>query len=516
MKNLLTLLLLLSIPIEWAVAQIPRATEVTITVIDSDSGEPLIGALVRMEQGEQLLTGATNPHGVITFPKVAPGSYQLQVTYIGYDKKVEHLKVACSKQNITIQLKNSSRELQEVVVTAKSSKGMTSSSLIGKAAMAHIQPSSIADVLELLPGGFSSDPQLTSPDIVRLREATLPIVGQHNLLPRVNQSNYNTSSMGTTFLIDGVPLKMDAGFRGMHGSNYEYPIRIPINAGVDMRTISTDEVESIEVVRGIPSVEHSDLTSGLIKVKRKQWSDDLNGRFKSDMSSKLFFLSKGVTLREEHLNLIASVGYLSAYSDPRSVRDCYERINSSLRLSGKWHLGVGVFSSHTNIDYTGTLDDRKRDQDLDYNPKDSYKASYHSLAFSQTFLLTPKENRWLHDLEIILSATHTWDRTEITKDMLLNRDVPYLTQKEEGEFEGKYYPRNYVASHLVDSRPIYLYAKMKGSTHLDRDWGKQRIKYGATWAYSKNRGKGTLFDLDRPLFWTAGSRPRPFLSLIHI
>ena len=244
MKNLLTLLLLLSIPIEWAVAQIPRATEVTITVIDSDSGEPLIGALVRMEQGEQLLTGATNPHGVITFPKVAPGSYQLQVTYIGYDKKVEHLKVACSKQNITIQLKNSSRELQEVVVTAKSSKGMTSSSLIGKAAMAHIQPSSIADVLELLPGGFSSDPQLTSPDIVRLREATLPIVGQHNLLPRVNQSNYNTSSMGTTFLIDGVPLKMDAGFRGMHGSNYEYPIRIPINAGVDMRTISTDEVVS--------------------------------------------------------------------------------------------------------------------------------------------------------------------------------------------------------------------------------------------------------------------------------
>lgn len=513
MKKFLILFLILSIQVERTVAQAPLLSQVTISVVDSDNGEPLIGALVRMERGELLLTGATNPHGVITFPKVAPGSYQLQVTYIGYDKKVEHLKVTSSKQSISIKLKNSNRELQEVVVTAKSSKGMTSSSLIGKAAMAHIQPSSIADVLELLPGGFSSDPQLTSPDIIRLREATLPIVGQHNLLPRINQSNYNTSSMGTTFLIDGVPLKMDAGFRGMQGNNYEYPIRIPINAGVDMRTISTDEVESIEVVRGIPSVEHSDLTSGLIKVKRKEWSDNLNGRFKSDMSSKLFFLSKGVTLREEHLNLIASVGYLSAYSDPRSVRDCYERINSSIRLSGKWQLEAGSLNSHTNIDYTGTLNDRKRDQDLDYNPKDSYKASYHSLTFSQTLSLLPKENGWLHDLEMILSATHTWDRTEITKDMLLNRDVPYLTQKEEGEFEGKYYPRNYVASHLVDSRPIYLYAKMKGSTHLDRDWGKQRIKYGATWAYSKNRGKGTLFDLDRPLFWTAGSRPRPFCDI---
>ncbi len=40
------------------------------------------------------------------------------------------------------------------------------------------------------------------------------------------------------------------------------------NRGVDMRSISTDDIESVEVVRGIPSVEYGNLTSGLVKIKK--------------------------------------------------------------------------------------------------------------------------------------------------------------------------------------------------------------------------------------------------------
>ena len=36
-----------------------------------------------------------------------------------------------------------------------------------------------------------------------------------------------------------------------------------VNSGVDMRSVSTDDIESVEVVRGIPSVEYGDLTSGM-------------------------------------------------------------------------------------------------------------------------------------------------------------------------------------------------------------------------------------------------------------
>lgn len=513
MRRLRVLLALLLALTPVALAQGDRLPSVSVVVTDAEDGETLIGALVRLQRGEEQYTGATDVEGVCTLHGIAVGSYTLRVTYVGYQTVEQTVRFSKERSRVVIRLRASAGELREVVVTARASRGMTSSSLIGRDAMTHLQPSSIGDVLELLPGGFSSDPQLMSPDVVRLREATLPIVGQHNLLPRVNQSNYNTSSMGTTFLMDGVPIRMDAGLRGGMDASGTYPYRVPINAGVDMRSISTDDVESIEVVRGIPSVEHSDLTSGLVKVRRKRWSDALSGRFKSDMSSKLLYLSKGVNLAGDRLNLISSLGYLAAYADPRSVRDCYERITGSLRLSGRWQLPLGQLQSHSGIDYTGTLDDRKRDPDLDYSPHDSYRAGYHCLSLSETLSLTPADTRYLSSAELILSASHTWDRTDISKDMLLSRDVPYLTTREEGEHEGRYYPRDYVAYHTIDSRPLYLYGKLKGSSTLSLGASRHELKYGTTWSYSKNLGAGALFDLDRPLFWLSGSRPRPFYDV---
>ena len=38
------------------------------------------------------------------------------------------------------------------------------------------------------------------------------------------------------------------------------------NRGVDMRSISTDDIERVEIVRGIPSVEYGDLSNGVVKV----------------------------------------------------------------------------------------------------------------------------------------------------------------------------------------------------------------------------------------------------------
>ena len=65
-----------------------------------------------------------------------------------------------------------------------------------------------------------------------------------------------------------------------------------VGAGVDMRSISTDNVKSVEIVRGIPSVEYGDLTSGLVKIERKQGGKQLEARFKADMSSYLLSMAK--------------------------------------------------------------------------------------------------------------------------------------------------------------------------------------------------------------------------------
>ena len=39
--------------------------------------------------------------------------------------------------------------------------------------------------------------------------------------------------------------------------------------GTDLRQISADNIDNVEVVRGIPSAEYGDLTSGLVIVHSK-------------------------------------------------------------------------------------------------------------------------------------------------------------------------------------------------------------------------------------------------------
>lgn len=79
--------------------------------------------------------------------------------------------------------------MQEVIVTARESHGMTSSSIIDRKAMEHLQPSSFSDLLELLPGGRSADPALNQVNPIRLREA-----GEGS-----SSSDYDVASRGVAF-----------------------------------------------------------------------------------------------------------------------------------------------------------------------------------------------------------------------------------------------------------------------------------------------------------------------------
>ncbi len=68
--------------------------------------------------------------------------------------------------------------------------------------------------------------------------------------------------------MDGIPMSNDAGMT--YNSGTTVGNNISLNRGVDMRTMPTDEIASVEIQQGIPSVEYGDLTSGLIKIKRKE------------------------------------------------------------------------------------------------------------------------------------------------------------------------------------------------------------------------------------------------------
>ena len=131
--------------------------------------------------------------------------------------------------------------LQEVVVTAEEVTGRSSASVISKEAMQHIQPSSFTDILQTLPGGTTKDPNLTNANTIRLREAS----------NGAGSSEYDASSLGTSFVIDGAPVSTDANMQyvqsDVSGADAK---RNSVGAGVDMRTISTDDIDKVEIIRG--------------------------------------------------------------------------------------------------------------------------------------------------------------------------------------------------------------------------------------------------------------------------
>lgn len=246
---------------------------ITGTVKDKASEEPLIGATVTVA-GSKTIAAVTDIDGRFTIT-VDKGQH-IEIAYIGY-KPI----TAEAITDGTYFLESLTNALNEVVVTAQESKSLSTSSVIGRQAMDHLQPSSFGDMIELIPGGRAHDPNLSSANTITLREAG------------GGGANYSTSSLGTSFVMDGAPISTNANMQYVSGAtDAEAGKRDFTNQGVDMRGISTDDIEKIEVVRGIASVEYGDLTSGVVKIERKRGETPLTARLKADMGSHLIYADR--------------------------------------------------------------------------------------------------------------------------------------------------------------------------------------------------------------------------------
>ena len=283
-------------------------------VLERATKQPIVGATVTPENSKNILA-ITDIAGRFTL-KNAAGKL-IKISYIGY-KPI----VAKASANAVYYMVEDSNALGEVVVTAQESHGLASASTIRRHAMEHLQPSSFADLLELLPGGRATDPSLSTPNTIHLRE--VPIAS----------SNYSTSSLGTQFVVDGAPISTNANMQYLTGAyDRQSTSRDFTNEGVDMRSISTDDIQDVEIVRGIPSAEYGDLTSGLVKIRRLKGGNNIVARFKADMDSKLFYLSKGMEWQNRRLSLNLSADYLDSKNDPRNLLETYKRLTFSARLN---------------------------------------------------------------------------------------------------------------------------------------------------------------------------------------
>lgn len=481
-------------------------------VIDKTDKLPLEFVNVYLPQNKQWTT--TDKEGHFLIKNVRTGETKIQVSFLGYFTKVFSIKISRDIPDLKIELQEKSNKLKEVVITATESGGVVTSSKIGRSAMNHLQPSSFTDLLELLPGGVSKDPDMGSANTITLRETGF--IKSDGTKGNVSD-DYAITSLGTQFVIDGVPMNTDANLQSSplgSGGTFDNG-RSTLNKGVDMRTISTDDIEKVEVIRGIPSAEYGNLTSGVINIEKIRRKTPLSARFKADGYSKLFSVGKGIAL-DGNSNSILNVdlGYLDAKPDPRNNLINYKRISTSLRYTLSRQLAIAQLKYSSNVDYTGSFDDAKKDPELNHGTIDTYKSSYNRVAFGNSFSWKYPYRNGIRNIELNTSVSSQFDRLEREKLVAPQRYMIVPNTSEPGEHDATLLFKEYIADYLSDGKPFNAFVKLKSDFNFSTASTKHHIKLGGEWSYNKNFGRGQVYDLSRPLqagSWS--SRPRAYKDI---
>ena len=400
--------------------------------------------------------------------------------------------------------------LHEVTVTAIQPAGATSTSRIGREAMRHLQPTSFADLMALLPGGMSKTPDMTSVNSINLRETgTIGALGTS-----VRNADYDISSLGTLFVIDGAPVSTDANMQMVGNANGSSGLN-STNRGVDMRSIATDNIESVEIVRGIASAEYGNLSSGMVNIKRTRRAIPFTARFKADEYSKLFFAGKGFAVDNTIVN--ADIGWLDSKADPRDNLNNYTRINASVRSQMRWSGGPTISTLNLSVDYTGSTDKSKIDPDISNHKIDEYRASYNSMGITADYRLSLPFLKAINAISLIGSLTYQSDRLHRLRQVAPGRATVAPTSMEEGVHDGRYILDEYVADYLADGRPLSAFFKFKASGNVSHDFIRHDYMAGGEWNMAKNYGHGQVYDIEHPLSaaWTARPRDYSQIPAIH-
>ncbi|MCT2561933.1 TonB-dependent receptor plug domain-containing protein [Chryseobacterium herbae] len=476
-----------------------RSVTITFEVKDHNFGSAQ-GSEIQMKSDENQYKIFTNDKGIAVLQAV-PGSYKVEIRKnynLGYSNTITVTKA----ETFTVYLTEKINSIEEVVITAKEGKGLTSSSVIGQRAMQHLQPSSFTDLLELLPGGRSGDPVLNQVNKIHLRETGNP------------GSDYNTSSMGTTFLVDGAPLNSGANLQYSYDfldkNNNALKRRLNITSGVDMRSISTDQIESVEILRGIPSVVYGNLTSGIVKITNKSGYSKWKARFKADGYSKLFAVSKGFENKEGDLKINTGLDYLDAKSDPRDRLENYKRITANLAVSKDKKYDKGTFRWQSHMSYTGSLDGSKPDPDVDLSELNSYEVNNHMFSLSNLISYTKTDPSFYRSTEVQATVNQRFDKIKQTKFIQLENATAFPLSRTEGEYDGYYPQAQYISDYQVDGKPLDVFVKMVNNFQLDYQWLKNEFNAGFDWQLSKNWGGGQEFDIYRPIDPKSTFRPRAY------
>lgn len=434
-------------------------------VILDKTGEPLSGATMQLVQSG--LWGISGKDGEVEIRNVPRLPVAYKVSMLGY-KDVEGEICLDGKENVRILMEEESLSMREVVVVAQAGQGGESTtSIIGRQALDHLQATSLKDILQLLPGGVSmKNPSLTSP-------------GQFKVRTLASDDN---ATFGAAIIINGMPVSTNANMNtGLGLSSISSG-----NSGADLRSIATDDIETVEIIRGVASAEYGDVSSGVMIVNKRIGVSDLNMKARIMPGIMQLHAGKGFDIKSAG-SLNISADYARGTSDPRFLTDKYNRGILSLAhrktlLDKTWTLTTNIDLSYTG-EWKGADPDEPEAMKKFFSSRDAF-----SLRLSHNGMLK---------LDKALARTLKYDvALSLSSDRIFNDRLvsvgsgAILDATKDGMYEGTPYPSSYETLSGTKSNPVMYWAKFSDLFYLNVGNMSNRFNVGTEWKIEGNRGIG--------------------------
>ncbi|MFH0991904.1 MAG: TonB-dependent receptor [bacterium] len=463
----------------------------TITgTVKSDQGELLIGANVYLL--ENRLGTSSDLNGNFTLRSIKLAEYTLRVSYMGYKSVAQKVTVrAGSALRFNIVLETTSYTIGGMTVFAESElmpKEAETKTLIRSDNIEHLQASSLGDVMQLIPGVKSSNPGLVSVQQANLRGSDRDVTAQ------------SIGSFGTQIMIDNVPTSNNANMQ------IDAAPTATTSRGIDLRSIPTENIDNIEIIRGIPSARHGDLTSGIIRVTTKTGQMVNRLKFKYNPNTYEGNLSGGVNLWETGLGY--NINVASSERDIRRPGDGYTRIAFQLSSITRF-LAENQLSVKNILYFTRAFDEMKED------PAYAARTAYYNRDINVKYTLNSSYRLDAQSaLNAVLSVAYT--RQNSFKQDMVSRDNVVLSDRlTPGVTAGRFALGSYLSQYWVKGDVWNLYANLDWEDHLEMGNFIHTVAAGIKWQYDVNRGPGRIYDSFYPP-WNApnvGDRPRSYNEL---
>lgn len=389
---------------------------------------------------------------------------------------------------LDIDLTAETYNIDEVIVLAEEKTGLGSISKIKETAIEHLQPTSLKDVLQLIPGQISSNPNLSSAAHISLRE----------------MKTDRNSSLGTAIIVDGAPISNNADLR------YRTPTDM---YGIDVRQISPNNITSVEVIKGIASAEHGDLTSGAVIVKTKSGNTPLIIKGMLNPKLKSAYVSKGIDLKNNHGAINIDMDYTSSIDSKTTPYEGFDRISAQLGYSNTFMHYTTPLNFNIKGKYSETLDFARTDPDLLVS-KEKYESS--EKGFNLNIY-----GKWNLNKKLITNLNYNFSINSRKQEVYQNKIValgyiqPISNARTDTLMRGIYAPSEYYSEIWINGKPLDIFAKISADAIFTKGSIHNKLLYGFDYRSNGNNGEGYIYDELRPPRLSGGdaTRPRPYSDI---